>query len=320
MRRREFLGLVGGAATWPFGANAQPRSMPVVGVLRVNPKDAEIFAEPFRRYMKELGWDEGRNIRFDFLWAGGQNEPLPALARELVSRKVDVIATFGNPAVRAVQQATTAIPIVGMTDDMVGAGLAASMARPGANTTGVSILATELDGKRHELLHEFVPQARRVAALSDPSQFTSRQTIETASRALGVELSVYSAANRDEIGRALDAMAAAKIEAVNVLASPVLNAFATFLIDRLRDMRLPSIFEWPERAELGALLGYGPRIEVMYQQVAVLVDKVLRGAAPRDLPIEQPTKFELVVNLKTARAIGLTISPALLLRADNVIE
>jgi putative ABC transport system substrate-binding protein len=207
-----------------------------------------------------------------------------------------------------------------MTDDMVGAGLAASMARPGANTTGVSILGTELDVKRHELLHEFVPQARRVAVLADPNQFTSRPQLENASRVFGVDLSIFAARNRDEIGPTLDAMGQAQVEAVNILASPILNGSRGFIIDRLRQMRLPSIYEWPESAEEGGLLGYGPRLQAMYRQVAVLVDKVLRGAAPRDLPIEQPTKFELVVNLKTALAIGLTVSPALLIRADAAIE
>ena len=321
LRRREFITLLGGAAAgWPLAARAQQPAMPVVGVLRINPKDVEVFAEPFRRYMKELGWEEGRNVVFQFLWAGGRNEQLPVLARELVARKVDLIITFGNPAVQAVQRVTTIIPIVGMTDDMVGAGLAASMARPGGNTTGVSILATELDVKRHELLHEFAPQARRIAVLADPTMFKSRPQLENASRVFGVDLSIFTAQNRDEIGRALDAMEGAHIEAVNILASPVLNAARAFIIDRLRQMRLPSIFEWPESAEDGGLLGYGPRLLLMYRQVVGLVDKVLRGAAPRDLPIEQPTKFELVINLNTAQAIGLTIPTALQLRADEVIE
>ena len=201
-RRREFITLLGSAtAAWPVTARAQ-QPMPAIGVLRINAKDvSEAFAEPFPRYMKELGWEEGRNISFQFLWAGGQNDQLAVLARELVARKVNLIITFGNPAVQAVQRATTTIPIVGMTDDMVGAGLAASMARPGGNTTGVSILGTELDVKRHELLHEFAPQARRLAALADPSQFTSRSQLENASRVFGVDLSIFSARSRDEIGR-----------------------------------------------------------------------------------------------------------------------
>jgi putative ABC transport system substrate-binding protein len=322
MRRREFITLLGGAAAaWPLAARAQQNRVPVVGVLRINSKDVnETFTEPFQRYMKELGWEEGRNVRFQFLWAGGQSEQLPVLARALVTQKVDLIITFGNPALQAVQRVTTTIPIVGMTDDMVGAGLAGSMARPGGNTTGISIMGGELDVKRHELLHEFAPQARRIAALADPSSFTSRPELESASRAFGVELFIFTAQNRDEIGRALDAMEGARVEAVNVLASAFLNSARTLIADRLRQARLPSIFEWPESAEDGGLLGYGPRNLAMYRDVAGLVDKVLRGTAPGDLPIEQPTKFELVVNLKTAKALGLTIPPALLLRADEVIE
>jgi ABC-type uncharacterized transport system substrate-binding protein len=168
MKRREFITLLGGAAAWPLAARAQQGRLPVVGVLRANRKDVlETFAEPFRRYMKAIGWEEGRNVRFLFVWTEGLSERAPALAGELVAQNVDLIVTFGDPATRAAQQATSAIPIVAMTDDMVGSGLAASLARPGGNTTGVSILASELDVKRLEVLHEFVPQARRVAVLAD---------------------------------------------------------------------------------------------------------------------------------------------------------
>jgi putative tryptophan/tyrosine transport system substrate-binding protein len=313
--------IVGMAALWSGPVAGQQSRVPVVGVLRINPKDVnETFVEPFQRYMKDLGWEEGRNVRFQFLWAGGQYEQLPVLARELAERKVDLIITFGNPAVQAVQRVTTTIPIVGMTDDMVRAGLAASMARPGGNTTGVSILGSELDVKRHELLHEFAPQARQIAVLADSSEFTSRLQLESASRVFGVELFIFTAQNRDEIRQALDAMESARVEAVNILASPVLNAARAFIIDRLRRARLPSIFEWPESAEDGGLLGYGPRFLLVYRHVAGLVDKVLRGTAPADLPIEQPTRFELVINLKTAKAIGFDVPPMLLARADAVIE
>jgi putative ABC transport system substrate-binding protein len=321
LRRREFIALLGGATAWPLVTRAQQPAMPVIGVLRINPRDVtETFAEPFRRYMKEFGWEEGRNIRFQFLWAGGQSEQLPVLARELVARNVDLIVTFGNPGIQAVQRATSSIPIVGMSDDMVAGGFADSMARPGGNTTGVSIFGAELNVKRLELLHEFAPQARRIAVLADPGQPNLRPQIESASRVLGVELFFFTAQNRDEISRAVDDMEAAPVEAVNILTSPILNAARHLLIQRLRQARLPSMFEWPESAEDGGLLGYGPRVLLVYRQVARFVDKILRGTVPADLPIEQPTKFELVVNLKTAQAIGLTIAPALLLRADEVIE
>jgi putative ABC transport system substrate-binding protein len=242
------------------------------------------------------------------------------LARELVAQQASLIITFGNSGIQAVQQATTSIPIVGMSDDMVGDGLVVSMARPGGNTTGISIFGKELNAKRLELLHEFAPQAHRIAVLADPDLFGNRLQLETAAHALGLELFVFTAQNRDEMVRALDAMETTQVEAVNILTSPFLNAARNIIIERLRRARLPSIFEWPESAQEGGLLGYGPRALLVYRLVAGLADKVLRGAAPADLPIEQPTRFALALNLKTAKAIGLTIPEALLSRADEVIE
>ena len=181
MQRRDFITLLGGAAAaWPLAAHAQQGRLPVVGVLRPSAKDAEPFVEPFRRYMKAIGWEEGRNIRFLFAWMEGRNERAPLLAGDFVAQNVDLIVTFGDPAIRAAQHATKAIPIVGMTDDMVGSGLVASLARPGGNTTGVSILAPELNVKRLEILHEFVPQAQRIAVLAehnlDPRPVHRRRT------------------------------------------------------------------------------------------------------------------------------------------------
>ena len=319
--RRELLAALGGAAAaWPFATRAQQGRVPVVGVLRPTPKDTDQFAEPFRRYMRAIGWEDGRTVRFMFVWAEGRNERAPALAEELVAQNVDLIVTFGDPAIRATQRATQAIPIVGMTDDMVGSGLAASMARPGGNTTGVSILAPELDVKRLEILHEFVPQARRIAVLADPSTISTRTQLANAARDLGVELLVFEVQNPAQIGGPLDAIATARVEAVNVLASPQLNAARHVIIERTRNARLPAIYQFPETAEEGGLLSYGPRVLLCFRHVVSLVDKVLRGTKPADLPIEQPSKFELVVNLKTAIAIGMTIPPTLLLRADQVIE
>ncbi len=320
LKRRTFITLLGGAAIWPLAARAQ-QPLPMVGILRINPKESEIFSEYFRQDMKELGWQEGHNVRFEFIWAGGRNEDVPVLARDLVARQPDVIVTFGNLGLSAVQHATATIPIVGMTDDMVGEGLAASMARPGGHTTGVSILGAELDLKRLELLHEYFPQAGRIAVLKDPtSTVANHYRLDEAASRLNLELVVFNVRNADEVGPALDSIAAADVGAVNVLASTMLNGARRIIIDRLRSSRLPSIYEWPESADEGGLLGYGAPIASLYGRVAVLVDKILRGAGPADLPIEQPTKFELVVNLRTANAIGLTIPPSLLLRADRVIE
>jgi putative tryptophan/tyrosine transport system substrate-binding protein len=322
MQRRQFITLLGGAAAvWPLAVRAQQGRLPLVGVLRPNPKDiTETFAQPFRRYMRAAGWEEGRNIRFLFVWAEGRSDRAPALAGELIAQNVDLVIAFGDPAIRAAQRATQAIPIVGMTDDMIGSGLAASMARPGGNTTGVSILASELDVKRLEILHEFVPQARRIAVLVDPTTISTRTQLASGARNLGVELVQFEAQSPDEIGRALDAITMAKVEAVNVLASPILNAARRLIIDRMHDALLPAIYQWPETSEDGGLLSYGPRNLLCYRHVVSLVDKVLRGAKPADLPIEQPSKFELVVNLKTAGTLGMTIPPTLLLRADEVIE
>ena len=326
IKRRNFITLLGGAAAmpsllWPLAARAQQVRLPVVGVLRPNRKDVlETFAEPFRRYMKAIGWEEGRNIRFLFAWMEARGERAPVLAGELVAQNVDLIVTFGDPAIRAAQRATQAIPIVGMTDDMVGSGLAASLARPGGNTTGVSILASELDVKRLEVLHEFVPQARRIAVLADSTTISTSAQLASAARDLGVELVRFEVGSPDELARALDIIATAKVEAVNVLASPLLQVSRTQIIARMRDHRLPAIYQWPESVEDGGLLAYGPRQLLCYRHVISLVDKVLRGAKPADLPIEQPSKFELAVNLKTASALGMTILPTLLLRADEVIE
>ena len=282
--------------------------MPLVGVLRPNPKEAEIFVEPFRRYMEAIGWEEGRKVRFLFVWADGRNERIPALAGEFVTQNVDLILSFGDPAIRATQRATQTIPIVAMTDDMIGSGLAASMARPGGNTTGVSILASELDVKRLEILREFVPQARRIAVLADPTTISTRAQLASAARELDVELIRFEAQSPDEIGRALDAIAGAQVQAVNVLASPLLQGARFQIIDRMRDCRLPTIYQWPETAEEGGLLAYGPRILLCYRHLVTLVDKVLRGARPAGLPIEQPSKFELVVNLKTASCLVASVA------------
>lgn len=270
--------------------------------------------------MRAIGWEEGRNIRFLFVWTESRNERAPALVHDLVEQKVDVIVTSGDPAIRAAQRATKTVPIVGLTDDMVGSKLAASLARPGGNTTGVSILASELNAKRLEILHEFAPQTKRVAVLADPTTISTRAALMSTARDLGLELVWFEAQSPDEIHRKLAAVADAKVEAVNILASPLLNATSPFIIDRMRDARLPAIYQWPEIAENGGLLAYGPRILQCYRLVVGLLDKVLRGAKPADLPIEQPSRFELVLNLKTANALGLTIPPSSLARADSVIE
>jgi len=289
--------------------------------VRVNPRDTnETFIEPFRRDMAALGWIEHDNVEFMFSWAGGRNTALAPLIADMVARKVDLIVTFGPVGARAALQATTTIPIVAMTDDLAGGGLVKSMARPGGNLTGVSILATELDAKRLEILREAAPSVRRVGVLYDPELVRSMSAIKAAAPKLGIEIAFASGKTEAEIADGIKTLIREKVGAVNVLASANLNAFRAYQIAEFARARLPAIYEWPETAEQGGLLGYGPRNTAVYRQVAGLVDKILRGAKPADLPVEQPTKFELVVNLKTAKAIGLTIPQTVMLRADKVIQ
>jgi len=252
--------------------------------------------------------------------------PIPSPARgvaaELVKARVDVIVAVGNVAVRAAQQATATIPILAATDDMVGSGLVASMAHPGGNTTGLSILGTELDGKRQEMLIEIVPGARHIAALADPKTAAPGhfQALQDAARARGIELSIYRIAEPDEIIGALDAAKEAGARALNVLASPLLRGRRQ-LIERAATLRLPAMYQFPEDAEAGGLAGYGPRQAYIQGDVwARQLVKLLKGVKPADLPVEQPTKFELVINLKTAKALGLAIPEAMFDRADEVIE
>jgi len=323
MRRREFIALLGGSvAAWPFSARAQQTSMPLVGVLRFDRKEIgnEIFVKPFLRYMKAIGWEEGRNIRFVFASTEGHNERAPAIAGELVAQNAAVIVTFGDPGIRAAQRATNTVPIVGMTDDMVGSGLAASLARPGGNTTGVSILASELNAKRLEILRDFAPKVQRIAVLADASTISTQAQLESVARELGVQLIRFEGQSPDEITRALDAVAAAQVGAVNVLASPLLAGARAAIIKRMRAARLPAIYQWPETVAEGGLLGYGPSIQLCYRQIVSLVDKVLHGAKPADLAIEQPSRIGLAINLKAASELGMPVPPAILVRADEVIE
>jgi ABC-type uncharacterized transport system substrate-binding protein len=322
MRRREVITLLGGAAVvWPLAARGQQPAMPVVGILRFNPENvAETFVGPFRQYMKELGWDEGRNVRYRIVWAGGHADRLASLAAELVAHNVNALVGFGNPVIEALRRATTTIPVVGLSDDLVRGGLADSMARPGGNTTGISILGAELDAKRLELLHVFVPRMRRAGMLIDPTTTPSRRQVEAAAKALGIDAAFFNATNPDEIMRAFDGMIAAKVDAVNVLASPIFHAAHAIIIERANRALLPAVYQWPENAAEGGFLAYGPRLLYCYRLMVGLLDKVLRGAKPADIPIEQPTKFEFILNLKTAKALGLDVPPTLLARADEVIE
>ena len=321
MRRRDLLALLASAAAtgrWHC-TRAEQSEGPLIGLMHLAPDDpTEHFLAAFRPWMKAHGWEEGRNLRL--LVTSAEGGDLLASARELVARKVDLIIAHGDPLVRAAQQATTTIPIVGMTDDMLGSKLVASLARPGGNTTGLSILATELDVKRLELLHEAVPQASPIGVLADPTTVSTRPQLEEAARRLGIDLVMMIAMNPADAARAADEMAGTGAKAVNVLASPILATASGAIIERLNRAQLPAIYQWPDYAQQDAPFGYGPRLIGCYDQVAALAEKILKGAKPADLPVEQPDKFELAVNLKAAKAIGLRLPKSFLARADEVIE
>ena len=323
MRRRKFITLLGVAAAWPFAARAQqPGRIYRLGCLHTSPRDAPHHVALFDE-LRRLGFTEGQNLVVDWKGYGLSAEQFDQHAAELVNSGVDVILAGGDAAVRAAQQATTSIPILALTDNMVGQGFVRSLDRPGGNTTGVTLLASELDGKRQEILIEAVPGARRIAALADIHTTTPSglSELEDAARARGVALSIHRVARREEIGSAIDAAKAADAGALNVLASALLFNNRNIIFDRVATLRLPAAYQWPEMADQGGLIGYGPLIVQLYRDImSRQLAKLLRGIKPADLPVEQPTRFELVINLRAAKSIGHEIPASLVLRADKVIE
>lgn len=273
----------------------------------------------FRQGLREFGYVEGQNIAIDLRYAETA-ERLRALAAELVQSNVSVIATFGDLAPTVAQQATSAIPIVALADDFVGAKLVPNLARPGGNLTGVTILSPELSAKRLAVLKELIPKLSRVAALWDPANPSQKTATEEGVRALSIKLLVLEVRKSDDLTAAFRAAKSGRAEALNVFASPLLSSLQQPIMDLAARHRLPAIYQWKEHAEAGGLVSYGPSLAGMWRQTAVVVAKILNGAVPGAVPIEQPTRFELVVNLKTARELGLTISPAFRLRADQLIE
>jgi putative tryptophan/tyrosine transport system substrate-binding protein len=321
MRRRDLLLLIAATGCGVVRAvAAQPRRKPIIGWLSINPLEGNLITDAILAELEHLGWVDGRSAELDYRIAGAQLTGLPALADALVERKVDIIIAPSPLTAQAAQRATATIPIIGLADDMQGSRLVGSLAHPGGNITGVSIFAAELDAKRLALLIEMVPTARRVAALVDSRSAPSVPQVDAAARALGRELVLIEARNRDEIDAALDAIAAASVDAVNVVGSSILHAAHQTIIDRMAAAKLPAIYQWPEYAQKGALAAYGPRQALIGKLVAEQVDRVLRGEAPEALPIVQPTTFEFAINLKAAKALGLSFSPTLLARADEVIE
>ena len=324
MRRRDFILASGATAlAWSLAVRAQEIGRTYrVGGVSVGPRTAPYVVAMFDE-LRRLGFVEGQNLKIDWHSCGPRVDLMPEFVAELVNAKVDVIYVTGEPGIRAAQQATTTIPIIGLAEDMVGSGLVISLAHPGGNTTGLSILAMELNGKRQEILIEVVPGLRRMAVLADPNTTTPQQlqALKDGARARGVEVSIHLVTTAEEIPAAIDAMKASGAAALNVLPSPVLYGNRQIIFQRATEMRLPAIYQSPEEAEEGGFMAYGPRLVRTFRElIAPQIVKLLRGTKPADIPVEQPTKFELVINLKTATTLGLTIPESFLVRADQVIE
>ena len=323
MRRRELIFGAGAAVAWPLAAGAQQSGRVYrLGCLFAAPRDAPHHVA-LREELRAAGFIEGENLWTDWDGYGLRAEQFDKHAAELVKAGVDLIAAGGDAAVRAAQHATTEIPILALADDMVGQGFVRSLAKPGGNTTGVTIVAFELDGKRQEILAETLPGVRRIGALSDTNMVRAShlQAIEAVARTQRVALSIHSVTRPEEIAAAIDAARVAGAEALNVLASSLFYNNRLIIFERLAALRMPAIYQWPEMAREGGLIGYGPSIVQLYREAqSRQLIRLLRGAKPADIPVEQPTRFELVVNLKTAKTLGLTIPQLVLGRADEVIE
>jgi putative tryptophan/tyrosine transport system substrate-binding protein len=325
MRRRELL-LLGGALTAPRALGAQQKAVPVLGFLSsTSPGPYAAFVAAFRQGLSDTGYVEGQNLTIEYRWAEGSYDRLPALVVDLVGRKVDLIAAGGGiPSALAAKTATSTIPIVfAVGTDPVGDGLVASLARPGGNLTGVSFLLVELMPKRLELLSELVPQAGVIALLVNPNNANAEHIIpgvQEAARTKGVQLQILKAATESEIDAAFATLVELKAGALIVGSDPFFNSRRELLVAQAARHTVPAIYEGRQFVAVGGLISYGTSLTAVYRQASVYAGKILKGAKPADLPVQQPTTFELVVNLKTAKALGLTISPLILARVDEVIE
>jgi len=325
MDRRAFIsGLVVLAAPLPADAQA-PARIPRIGLLSTSsPSNAARWHEAFRLGLGDLGWVEGKNISIEYRYAEGRSDRLSDLAADLVRLKVDVIVASSASAAVAAQKATRAIPIVMATaGDPVASGLVESLARPGGNVTGLSQMTHETAGKRLELLQEIVPKLTRVAVLWNPQALGSTlswKELQLPARQLGIQLHSLEVRSPDGFDKAFEDATRARAGALFVTAEPVITTNLKRIAGLAAQSRLPSIFQWPEFADAGGLAAYGPDRANFYRRAATFVDKILKGAKPGDLPFERPAKFELVINLKTAKALGLVIPKSMLLRADRVIQ
>jgi putative tryptophan/tyrosine transport system substrate-binding protein len=326
VRRREFIGLVSGAAAWPVVARAQqPAKVARIGFLGNSTAALEAnLVGPFRDGLRDLGYLEGQNILIEYRWAEGQYERFPPLIAELIALKVDVIVTAGTPASLAVKRATTSVPVVMVAvGDPVATGLVASLARPGGNVTGLTSTAEETEGKRCELLKEMIPKLSLVAVLWNPDNpvlLLTLKEIRVAAQVLGIRVQVFEARNPGEIEGSFKTIAGEKPGALLVMGDRLFLHNRERIMDFATKLRLPVMPVHPELVEAGGLMSYGPSYADMHRRAASYVDKILGGAKPTDLPVERPVKFVFRINLKAAKALGVTIPPMLLARADEVIE
>jgi len=318
MRRRKFIALVGGAAAWPLVTHAQQSldNAGKIGVLwpAATPPGSPRM-ESFRQGLREAGFIDGQNVIIELRYAQKGPQQLAEFAAEFVRMNVDVIQASGDLAPRIIQQATTTIPIVVISDDVEGAGLIATLSRPGANTTGLTILSPELSAKRLEVLSEIVPGLARVAALWDPTTGRSQVTMtEAVAKPLNIKVQVLEVRRREDLTGAFDAARGA--QALNVFSSPLLSSLYREIITLAEVYKLPAIYQWKEHVEAGGLLAYGPNLAAAWRQVGGITARVLRGTKPSDIPVELPT----FVNVRTAKSLGLVIPPSVLVRADDVID
>jgi putative tryptophan/tyrosine transport system substrate-binding protein len=325
MRRRDFIILLAGAmGGWPSALRAQQKAMPVIGHLSSeSPGPDAPYVAAFHQGLSETGYVEGQNVAIEYRWAEGSYDRLPGLAADLVGRKVDVIQPGGTPSALAAKSATSTIPVVFIVGDAVAAGLVPSLARPGGNLTGVSLLTFELMAKRLELLSELVPQASVIALLVNANSAMAERImrdVQEAARAKGVQLHILKAGTEDEIDAAFATLVQLHAGALLVGTDPFFNSRREQLAALASRHAVPAIYEWREFAEAGGLISYGPSLPAANRQVGIYVGRILNGAKPADLPVQQPTTFELVVNLNTAKALGLTVPPLIRARADEVIE
>ena len=325
MRRREFITLLGGAAAWPLTASAQQPAMPVIGFLNsASPDGYAPMVSAFRQGSKETGYIEGQNVAIEYRWAEGRSDRAAEIAAEFVRRNVDVIVTSATAVIVAAMQATSVIPIVfAAAGDPVGTGLVASLARPGGNVTGLSMQQTDLAAKRLELLREVVPGLRRVAIIGNfgnPNIMLELSEVQAAARTLGLEVATLEIRHAQDISYPAFEALKGRSEALYVCTDALINTNRIRINILAVGARLPTMHGSRDYVEAGGLMSYGPNFPDLFRRAADYVDKILRGTKPGNIPVEQPTKFDLVINLTTAKALGLAIPETFLARADEIIE